>query len=96
MYVLDERNHEWDLTDGRGANHILEMAGGDNLHRSIQAIAPGGRISVIGFLESNELRAPILPLLGSRASIVGVSVGPRRALEDMVRAVDQRHQTGCR
>jgi NADPH:quinone reductase-like Zn-dependent oxidoreductase len=76
------------LTKGRGADHILEMAGGDNLARSIQAITPGGRISVIGLLESDSISTPILPLLGSRASIVGISVGHRRALEDLIRMID--------
>lgn len=76
------------LTNGRGADHILEMAGGDNIARSVKAVALGGRISVIGLLESNELRMPILDLLFSHASIVGIAVGPRRALEDLVRAVD--------
>lgn len=76
------------LTDGRGADHILEMAGGDNLGRSLQAVVPGGRVSIIGLLESDELRTPIMPLLGSRASIVAVAVGPRRALEDLVRMVE--------
>ncbi|PXW24748.1 zinc-dependent alcohol dehydrogenase family protein [Paraburkholderia caballeronis] len=77
-----------DLTGGRGADHILEMAGGDNLARSLQAIVPGGRISVIGLLESDRMDVPTMPLLGSRASIVGLSVGPRRALEDLVRMID--------
>ncbi|WP_244788321.1 zinc-dependent alcohol dehydrogenase family protein [Cupriavidus pauculus] len=79
-----------ELTGGRGAEHILEMAGGDNLRRSLQAVAPGGRISVIGLLESDEVNLPIMPLLGSRASIVAVAVGPRRVLEDLVRMVDQK------
>lgn len=78
-----------ELTDGRGADHILEMAGGENVQRSLEAIANGGRISVIGLLESEEFTAPILGLLGSRASITGISVGPRRALEDLVRMIDQ-------
>jgi NADPH:quinone reductase-like Zn-dependent oxidoreductase len=77
-----------EITNGRGADHILEMAGGGNAARSLQAIANGGRISVIGLLESDELSMPILPLLGSRASVVGISVGPRRALEDLVRMMD--------
>lgn len=76
------------ITHGRGADHILEMAGGDNISRSIKAVALGGRISVIGLLESDELRLPILDLLFSHASIVGIAVGPRRALEDLIRAVD--------
>ena len=76
------------LTQGRGADHILEMAGGENVKRSIAAIAPGGRISVIGLLESDELSTPIMPLLASRAQIVAVAVGPRRVLEDVVRMID--------
>jgi NADPH:quinone reductase-like Zn-dependent oxidoreductase len=78
-----------ELTDGRGADHILEMAGGDNLRRSLEAVTPGGRVSVIGLLESEQLNAPLMTLLGSRASIVGIAVGPRRVLEDVVRMIDQ-------
>lgn len=77
------------LTDGRGADHILEMAGGDNVRRSLEAVVNGGRISVIGLLESDKFTAPIMALLGSRASITGISVGPRRALEDLVRMIDR-------
>jgi NADPH:quinone reductase-like Zn-dependent oxidoreductase len=77
-----------ELTEGRGADHVLEMAGGDNLGRSLQAVVPGGRVSIIGLLESDEVRTSIMPLLGSRASIVAVAVGPRRAMEDMVRMID--------
>jgi NADPH:quinone reductase-like Zn-dependent oxidoreductase len=77
-----------ELTGGRGADHILEMTGGDNVQRSLQAVVQGGRISVIGLLDSDRLSLSILSLLASRASIVGIAVGPRRALEDLVRAVE--------
>jgi NADPH:quinone reductase-like Zn-dependent oxidoreductase len=77
-----------ELTGGRGAEHILEMTGGENVERSLQAVVQGGRISVIGLLDSDRISLPILRLLASRASIVGIAVGPRRALEDLVRAVD--------
>ncbi len=77
-----------ELTGGRGADHILEMAGGENLKKSIAAVAPGGRISIIGLLDSEELSTPIMALLASRAAIVAVAVGPRRVLEDVVRTVD--------
>ncbi|MBB3228237.1 NADPH:quinone reductase-like Zn-dependent oxidoreductase [Luteibacter sp. Sphag1AF] len=83
---------EWDvavkaLTGNRGADHILELAGGD-LQRTLRAVKPGGRISIIGLLESEELSAPIMALLASRATLTAVAVGPRRALEDMVRMVE--------
>jgi NADPH:quinone reductase-like Zn-dependent oxidoreductase len=78
-----------DLTAGRGADHILEMAGGDNVQKSLEAVAVGGRISIVGLLEAPDFRMSIVPLLFSRASVIGIGVGHRRALEDMVRAVDR-------
>jgi NADPH:quinone reductase-like Zn-dependent oxidoreductase len=78
-----------ELTAGRGADHVLEMAGGENLRRSLEALTTGGRVSVIGLLESDQLNTPLMTLLGRRASIVGIAVGPRRVLEDLVRMVDQ-------
>jgi NADPH:quinone reductase-like Zn-dependent oxidoreductase len=76
------------LTKNRGADHILEIAGGQNLGRSIEAIRLGGRISMIGLLDDDQLGGPTGLLLYKRATIAGIGVGPRRALEDMVRAVD--------
>jgi NADPH:quinone reductase-like Zn-dependent oxidoreductase len=76
------------ITVGRGANHILETVGGANLGRSVQALAAGGRISVIGLLEGFELSAPAGPVLLKQATIQGIAVGHQRALKDLVRAVD--------
>lgn len=77
-----------EITGGRGADHVLEMAGGDNLARSLEAVALGGRVSLIGLLDDAQMRAPIVPLLYKRATLAAIAVGHRRALEDLVRAVD--------
>jgi NADPH:quinone reductase-like Zn-dependent oxidoreductase len=87
------RQPEWDAqvlewTAGRGADHLLEMGGGD-ISRSLNAIRVGGRVSIIGLLGDQELHAPILSILFKRAQLVGIGVGHRRAMEDMIRAVDQ-------
>jgi NADPH:quinone reductase-like Zn-dependent oxidoreductase len=76
------------ITGGRGADHVVELAGGDNFGQSMAALAQGGRISVIGNLQGNELRTSVFPLLQARVTVQGIAVGPRRALEDLVRAVD--------
>jgi len=76
------------LTGGRGVDHVLEIAGGPNLGRSLSAIAQGGRVSVIGMLDGVELSTPVYAAIRSRATIQGISVGHRRALERMVRAID--------
>lgn len=78
-----------ELTGPRGADHIIEMAGGDNIERSLQALAFGGRISMIGLLEADRLGGSSGQVFYKRATIAGLGVGPRRALEDLVRAVDQ-------
>lgn len=76
-------------TGGRGADHILELAGGANLDRSVAAAAVGGRIAMIGLLEGFELKTRVVPLLLKEVTVFGVVVGHRRAQEDMVRAVDR-------
>lgn len=87
------RHPQWagvlrDLTDGRGADHVLELAGGDNFGHSLAALTKGGRVSVIGNLAGDELRSSVYPLLHGAANVQGIGVGHRRALADLVRAVD--------
>ena len=77
------------LTEQRGANQIMETVGGSNLGRSLQALAHGGRVSVIGVLDGGEVSGSAFEMIGRRAVIQGISVGHRNALERMVRAVDQ-------
>jgi alcohol dehydrogenase len=76
------------LTGGRGAEQVLETVGGANIGRSLEALAQGGRLSVIGVLDGGELRGSAFAAIRSRGTIQGISVGHRRALEDMVRAID--------
>lgn len=78
-----------ELTEGQGADQILEVVGGDNLARSANALAPGGRISLIGVLEGFEARFPVFPLFQTQGLIQGIFVGHRRGLENLVRAVDR-------
>lgn len=76
------------LTQDRGADHVLEIAGGANLGRSLEAVAVEGIISVIGVLEGFDVSGSVFPLLMKSPLVQGISVGHRRALEDLVRAVD--------
>ncbi len=77
------------LTGGRGAEHVLELIGGDNFARSIEAVSVGGRISIVGLIGGHALSAPTVPILLKAPVIQGIVTGHRRALEDLVRAVDR-------
>ncbi|TWC76459.1 NADPH:quinone reductase-like Zn-dependent oxidoreductase [Rhizobium sp. SJZ105] len=78
-----------DLTEGRGVDHVLELIGGDNISQSAAALASGGRIAQIGFMKGSEIVLSAVPMMLKRAIIQGVSVGHRRAFEDMNRALDE-------
>ncbi|MBM3505765.1 MAG: NAD(P)-dependent alcohol dehydrogenase [Alphaproteobacteria bacterium] len=75
-----------DLTNGRGVDHVVEVAG--TYRQTLRAIRPGGLVTVIGVLAGARAEI-LLPLVGSRAiRLQGVAVGPREGLEAMFRAVE--------
>jgi alcohol dehydrogenase len=76
------------LTGGRGADHVLEIAGGANLSRSLDALAPNGIVSVIGLLDGGSADGLAFQAVRARATIRGIRIGHRRALEDMLRAIE--------
>ncbi|MBN2292810.1 MAG: NAD(P)-dependent alcohol dehydrogenase [Pirellulales bacterium] len=79
----------YQLTDNRGADHILETIGGAHLGQSIKAAAVGGHISVIGVFDGFEISGPVGPLMLKGVTIQGIGVGHRRALENLTNAIDQ-------
>jgi NADPH:quinone reductase-like Zn-dependent oxidoreductase len=76
-----------DMTGGQGIDHVLEMVGGDNARRSLNALAADGRLSLIGILGALEITLPILPFMRNRITVQGVSIGHRRSFERMNRAI---------
>ncbi|WP_410012785.1 zinc-dependent alcohol dehydrogenase family protein [Sodalis sp. RH24] len=92
-YGINRLNGDWvesvySLTQDRGIDHIIDTVGGPNLANSIRAVAVHGTISVIGVFEGFDISGPGGPLLLKSPVIQGIGVGHRRALEDLVRAVD--------
>ena len=87
------RTPDWEkevlsLTDGKGADHILEVVGGKSLAQSLTAVRPGGRITVIGILDGFTSEIPIFTLLRKQAVIQGIVTGPRRVFEEMNEALE--------
>lgn len=92
-HTINRQREDWveavyRITEDRGVDHVLEMAGGASLGRSVEAVAVQGRISVIGVLDGFSFSGPTGPLLRKRVSLQGIGVGSRQDLEDFVRAVD--------
>ncbi|WP_454189837.1 zinc-dependent alcohol dehydrogenase family protein [Paenibacillus sp. Marseille-Q7038] len=77
------------LTNGKGAEHILEVVGGESINRSIEAVAIQGNIYVIGFLGGMMAEVNLFALLAKQVKIQGINVGHKNAFDDMQRAFDQ-------
>ena len=84
---------EWEkevarLTDGRGADVVVEVGGIGTLQRSFQAVGVGGKVSLIGVLTGETGSANPHGLMFKDASLHGIGVGNRVMFEDMNRAIE--------
>ncbi|MEX5305363.1 NAD(P)-dependent alcohol dehydrogenase [Kocuria sp. CPCC 205258] len=77
-----------ELTDGRGADHVIEVGGPGTLAQSIRAVRVGGHISLIGVLTGAAGDVPTAMLMARQARLQGLLVGSRRDQADFVRALE--------
>ncbi len=75
------------LTHGRGVDHVVEVGGAGTLGRSLKAVRPGGRVSLIGVLSGGNGEISLYPLLMKNVCVQGIFVGSREMFEAMNRAI---------
>ena len=78
------------LTDGQGANLILDMVGGSYFQRNIAAAARGGRIVNIAHLEGARAEIDMLPVMLKNLTLTGStlrarSIPEKTRLTDIIR-----------
>ena len=71
-------------TDQRGVDFVVEVGGPGTLGQSLQAIAVGGQISLIGVLDDPRGTVNPLPAMFNVASIQGIYVGSRSMHEQCI------------
>lgn len=74
-----ERVHE--LTDGHGADVILDVVGAKYLEPNLQAVATNGRIVIIGMQGGIKGELNVGRLLNKRAAVIGTTLRARPADE---------------
>ncbi|MGO4537394.1 zinc-dependent alcohol dehydrogenase family protein [Paenibacillus sp. 2TAB19] len=85
---------EWDkavleFTQGKGADHIVDLGGGATLNRSISALKVGGQISIVGILSGASVEdLAIVPAILRRAKLQAINVGSRAMFENMNVAIE--------
>ncbi|OAN36756.1 alcohol dehydrogenase [Mycolicibacterium iranicum] len=91
---VDRRHEDWvhavlALAGDRGIDHVMELVGGGHLGKAVQVTAVGGHIYQIGALDGFDVSAPAMPLMLKDITIHGIGTGHRRALTNLVEAVDR-------
>ena len=77
-----------ELTDGKGVDLVVEVGGSGTLPQSIEAIAMGGHISLIGVLSGFSGEMPAAALFQKNAVLHGITVGSRAQQLDMIAAIE--------
>jgi NADPH2:quinone reductase len=74
------------VSGGRGADVVLDVIGGENLERNLDALALRGRIVQVGVMGEGAARFPLGKLLPKRASLIGTVLRSRPLEEKIVLA----------
>jgi NADPH:quinone reductase-like Zn-dependent oxidoreductase len=75
------------LTDGHGADHVLEVGGAGTLPKSMEAVAIHGQVNIIGVLTGLQNNIDFTPVLVKAARLQGIFVGSRTMLERFTQQV---------
>jgi NADPH:quinone reductase-like Zn-dependent oxidoreductase len=81
------------LTEGAGAEIVLEVGGEKTIEQSIASVQMGGTVVIIGAVSG--MGGAIVPrsLIGASIRVQGVYVGSRQMHEDLARFVEAAHIT---
>lgn len=85
-HAWNYRTTEWvqairEATDGRGADVVLDMVGGDYTARNLDALAQEGRLVQIAFLKSPRVELDLSQVMRRRLWITGSTLRPRTPAE---------------
>ncbi len=91
-HTVDYQQDDWpdtvrQITSG-GADVVVEVVGGSSLGRSVRACTYGGRVAVIGVLESADSQINVRDLLSHQVTVRGVFMESTQQLRALVQAVD--------
>ena len=81
-HAFNYRTTDWvaaarTATEGRGADVVLDMVGGDYLARNLDVLAVEGRLVQIAFLRSPKADLDLSVMMRKRAWITGSTLRPR-------------------
>ena len=77
------------LTNGRGVDKVIDIAGEKTIVKSAAATRVGGDIAVVGFTSGFGGGLPPIDILSRSLTLAGTAIGPRTHFESLVAAMAQ-------
>lgn len=81
------------ITGGKGADHVIEVSGVGTMQQSLDSVAYGGIVTVVGYLSGfsqNDMPNVTMSALVKNCIVRGVLGGSKQQLEEAVRFVASR------
>jgi NADPH:quinone reductase-like Zn-dependent oxidoreductase len=75
------------LTDGRGADVVLETVGASTFVQSLAAVRHGGTVFTIGFQTGSELQVDLMPIIVKAIRVQGNNTGSAADLREAMAAI---------
>ena len=78
-----------ELTDGRGVDVTVDIAGGNGLNQSVQATKVAGVVAQVGFLTGQTTELDLMSVIFRQTMIRGICVAPRSSFDRMNPFLDE-------
>ena len=72
-----------ELTDGKGVDITIEVAGGNGINKSVAATKVAGTIAQVGFLNGQTSQLDRMPVIFRQTTIRGIAVAPCTSFDRM-------------
>ncbi len=79
----DWENAALELTEGKGVDITIDIAGGDGLNKSVLATKVAGVVAQVGFLTGQTTALDLMPVIFRQTVIRGICVAPRTSFDRM-------------
>jgi NADPH:quinone reductase-like Zn-dependent oxidoreductase len=75
------------LTDGKGVDKVIDIAGEATIVKAAASTRIGGEIGLVGFVSGSGGGLPPIDILSRGLIIAGIAIGPRTSFEALLRAM---------